>query len=111
ALPTAYETFCRSAHEAAACGLPIVAPAVNGVRELVGANEAGIIAGRNAKDVAHALVTLATDPELRAQMGNVAKQRAAVFEEEAVAMRVLALHRSLLERSGYINSDAGSGSS
>lgn len=109
-LPTAYETLCRSAHEAAACGLPIVAPAVNGVRELVGANEAGIVAGRNADAVARALVTLATDPELRAQMGSVAKQRAAVFEEKAVAMRVLALHRSLLERSGYVNSDAASDS-
>jgi glycosyltransferase involved in cell wall biosynthesis len=110
-LPTAYETFCRSAHEAAACGVPIVAPAVSGVLELVGANEAGIVAGRNAKEVARALVTLATDPALRAQKGSVARQRTAVFEQEAVATRVLALHRSLLKRSGYTDSHAALGSS
>ena len=100
-LPTAYETFCRAAHEAAACGLPIVAPAVNGMRELVGANEAGIVAGRNAAEIARALVTLATDPKLRAQKGTVARQRTAVFGQESVAARVLALHRSLLEPSHY----------
>jgi UDP-glucose:(heptosyl)LPS alpha-1,3-glucosyltransferase len=100
-LPTAYETFCRSAHEAAACGLPIVAPGVHGVRELVGANEAGIVAGRNPEEVARALVTLAADSQLRAQKGSVARRRAAIFEQETVATRVLALHRSLLERSGY----------
>jgi UDP-glucose:(heptosyl)LPS alpha-1,3-glucosyltransferase len=97
-LPTAYETFCRSAHEAAACGLPIVAPPVNGVRELIGDNEAGIVAARNAGEVADALVMLATDPELRAQMGSVGAQRAAAFGREAVATRIVALHELLLER-------------
>ena len=110
-LPTAYETFCRSAHEAAACGLPIVATAVNGVRELVGANEGGIIAGCNVEEVARALVTLAAEPELRAHKGSIAKQRAAVFEQEAVAARILALHRSLLERSDYSASHSPSGRS
>jgi hypothetical protein len=79
-LPTAYETFCRSAHEAAACGLPVVAPPVNGVRELVGANEAGIIAGRNPEEVARALVKLATDPELRLKMGRIGARRAAAVQ-------------------------------
>jgi UDP-glucose:(heptosyl)LPS alpha-1,3-glucosyltransferase len=97
-LPTAYETFCRSAYEAAACGLPIVAPGVSGVSELVGANEAGIVIGRDAAEIARALVTLARDPKLRAQMGLVARQRSVVFEEEVVARRVLALHKSVLER-------------
>jgi glycosyltransferase involved in cell wall biosynthesis len=98
-LPTAYETLCRAAHEAAACGLPIVAPAVNGICELIGANEAGIIVGRNSEEVACALVTLATDEELRAQKGSVATHRAALFEREAVAKRLLSLHQSLLGRS------------
>ena len=108
-LPTAYETFCRSAHEAAACGLPIVAPPVNGVRELIGKNEAGIVAGRNVAEVARALVMLATDPELRAQKGSVARQRTVMFEQEAVAKRILALHRSLIESSGCTDSDLTSG--
>ena len=107
-LPTAYETFCRSAYEAAACGLPIVASPVNGIRELVGANEAGILTGRNATDIARALVMLARDAELRARTGRVATQRAAAFEQEVVATQIFALHRTQLERRGYLQKCATS---
>jgi glycosyltransferase involved in cell wall biosynthesis len=96
-LPTAYESFCRSAHEAAACGLPVVAPPVNGVRELIGADEAGILAGRDAEQVSRALITLAADSELRARMGSVGRRRAAAFDQQAVAGRVADLHESLLD--------------
>jgi glycosyltransferase involved in cell wall biosynthesis len=95
-LPTVYETFCRAAHEAAACGLPVVAPPVNGIRELVGADEAGIIVRRDPADLARALAELARDPARRARMGEVARRRALAFDEEAVAGRILALHESLL---------------
>ena len=75
-LPTVYETFCRAAHEAAACGLPVVAPPVNGIRELIGADEAGLIARRDAGDLGRALGELASDPARRARMGAVARKRA-----------------------------------
>ena len=71
---------------------------MNGVRELVGANEPGIIAGRNPEEVARALVKLATDPELRLKMGRIGARRAAAFSQDAVAARILSLHDSLLER-------------
>jgi glycosyltransferase involved in cell wall biosynthesis len=96
-LPTAYEAFCRSAHEAAACGLPVVAPPVNGVRELIGADEAGIIAERDPIEVARALVALSGDPGRRARMGRVGRGRSLAFDQEAVARRILALHESLLD--------------
>ena len=96
-LPTVYEAFCRAAHEAAACGLPVVAPPVNGIRELVGRNEAGIVASRDPADVARALVALSRDPARRAQMGEIARRRALAFDERAVAARILALHEALLD--------------
>ena len=96
-LPTVYEAFCRAAHEAAACGLPVVAPPVNGIRELVGRNEAGIVASRDPADVARALVALSSDPARRAQMGEIARRRALAFDERAVAARILALHEALLD--------------
>ena len=40
-LPTLYETFSLAAFEAAASGLPLVAPAVSGIEELIGDGEAG----------------------------------------------------------------------
>jgi glycosyltransferase involved in cell wall biosynthesis len=95
-LPTAYEAFCRAAHEAAACGLPVVAPPVNGIRELIGEDEAGIVAARDPAAVARALASLAGDPERRARMGAEGRRRAAQFDEQAIAARVLALHESLL---------------
>jgi glycosyltransferase involved in cell wall biosynthesis len=95
-LPTAYEAFCRAAHEAAACGLPLVAPPVNGIRELIGHDEAGIVAERDPVAVARALESVAADPERRARMGAVARRRASRFDERDVAARVLTLHESLL---------------
>lgn len=95
-LPTAYEAFCRAAHEAAACGLPVVAPPVNGIEELIGDDEAGILAAREPGAVAQALAALAGDPERRARLGAAARSRAARFDEGAVAGQVLALHASLL---------------
>ena len=95
-LPTVYEAFCRAAHEAAACGLPVVASPVNGIRELVGDDEAGVIARRDPADFARALAALASDPARRARMGEVARRRARAFDEQAVAGRIIALHESLL---------------
>jgi glycosyltransferase involved in cell wall biosynthesis len=70
---------------------------VNGVRELIGADEAGILAGRDAEQVSRALITLAADSELRARMGSVGRRRAAAFDQQAVAGRVADLHESLLD--------------
>jgi len=95
-LPTVYEAFCRAAHEAAACGLPVVAPPVNGIRELIGNDEAGIVARRETADLARALGELAGDPARRTRMGEVARLRALAFDERDVAGRVLALYDSLL---------------
>jgi glycosyltransferase involved in cell wall biosynthesis len=95
-LPTVYEAFCRAAHEAAACGLPIVAPAVNGIRELIGAGEAGIVVAREPEAVAAALRELSADPERRARMGATAHRRAQAFDEEVVGRRLLDLYDALL---------------
>jgi glycosyltransferase involved in cell wall biosynthesis len=95
-LPTAYEAFCRAAHEAAACGLPVIAPPVNGIRELIGEDEGGILATRDPAAVAGALTALASDGARRARMAAVARQRAERFDERDVSAQVLALHESLL---------------
>ncbi len=96
-LPTVYEAFCRAAHEAAACGLPVVAPPVNGIRELVGDDEAGIIAQRNPADFARALVAVVE--RSRCAGPAWARARAGALSpssEQAVAGRIIALHESLL---------------
>jgi glycosyltransferase involved in cell wall biosynthesis len=96
-LPTLYEAFCRAAHEAAACGLPVVAPPVHGIRELVGDDEAGIIAKRDPLELARALIALSADRALRERMARMGRQRSLAFGEEQVAGRNVALHESLVD--------------
>ncbi len=62
-LPTLYETFCIAAYEAAASGLPVIGTDVDGVRELIGDDEAGILIGRDPDAVAEALLQLIGDPD------------------------------------------------
>ena len=97
-LPTVYEAFCRAAHEAAACGLPVVAPPVNGIRELVGADEAGILVRRDSAEVARALIALSGDPVRRVRMGENGRGRVSSLSQENVAELILELHESLLSR-------------
>jgi glycosyltransferase involved in cell wall biosynthesis len=96
-LPTAYETFCRAAHEAAACELPVVGPPVSGIRELIGDDEAGIVAHRDADELARALTTLAGDPARRARMGRLGRARALAFGVEKSAESIVEVHRSLIQ--------------
>ena len=97
-LPTVYEAFCRAAHEAAACGLPVVAPPVNGIRELVGEDEAGILVGRDSAEVAQSLIALSGDPGRRLRMGENGRRRVSSSGQENVAELILDLHDSLLSR-------------
>lgn len=99
-LPSAFETFSRAAHEAAACGLPVVAPPVGGIGDLIGADEAGIVAARKATEIAEALVTLSRDPALRARLGDEARRRASAFDIPSAARSALDLYQSLLDTRG-----------
>jgi len=94
-LPTLYETFSRACHEAAATELPVVAPAVHGVVDLIGDDEAGIIVERDAESIADALSRLAADPELRARMGREGRARARRFPLERTVDRWLDLYAEL----------------
>ncbi|MGH9073014.1 MAG: glycosyltransferase family 4 protein [Acidimicrobiales bacterium] len=98
-LPSSYETFSLPAHEAAACGLPVVATAVHGVSALVGDNVAGLVIERNPSAVADALVTLWEDPDLRERLGREGCQRARELTWDSYAKRMLALYQDLLAAS------------
>jgi glycosyltransferase involved in cell wall biosynthesis len=76
-LPSLYETFSLAAHEAAACSLPIIATPVNGVKDLVGNNEAGILVERNREELGSAFYFLATDECARSVMGTEGRRRVA----------------------------------
>lgn len=63
--------------EAAACGVPAVAPAVGGIPELIAHGETGFVTAPNAPDaIADGLARLVTEPQLRATMSVAARRRA-----------------------------------
>ncbi|MFJ8054107.1 glycosyltransferase family 4 protein [Streptomyces luteogriseus] len=72
-----FETFCQTAQEAMASGLPVVAPAAGGPLDLVAHGHTGLLVPpRDATAVRDAVRSLAADPGLRAAFG--AAGRAAV---------------------------------
>lgn len=65
-----HETFCQSAQEAQASGVPVVAPAAGGLLDLIDAGRTGLLfpAG-NRRALREAVLTLAHDEELRSVLG------------------------------------------
>jgi glycosyltransferase involved in cell wall biosynthesis len=76
ALSSANEGTPVSLIEAAAAGLPSVATDVGGVSEVVTGESGILVPPGDAKALADALVSLATDPARRAAMGDAARARA-----------------------------------
>lgn len=95
-LPSAYETFSLVCFEAAGCGLPVVIPPISGAREIVGADEGGLLITRSSRSVADALLKLATDPELRARLGAEARRRAGAYTWQRSVESVTNLYETLL---------------
>jgi glycosyltransferase involved in cell wall biosynthesis len=95
--PSAYETFSLVSFEAAACGLPVVATRLNGVEELIGTNEGGLVLERTAEAFGEALAYLAANPEERRAIGESARRRATHFTWERSAGSVLGIYAELLD--------------
>jgi glycogen synthase len=110
--PSVYEPFGLINLEAMACQTPVVASAVGGIPEVVVDGETGRLVPVDlveedgaveprdpaafARDLAHAVNALLTDPPLRRAMGVKGRQRAeALFGWGAVARRTLALYREV----------------
>lgn len=93
--PARYETFSLAVHEAAATGLSIIATRTHGVEDLLEDGAAGIMVERTEEAVGDALIRLARDPDLRARMGGIARQRALAFGPERFTESVLEAYRVL----------------
>jgi glycosyltransferase involved in cell wall biosynthesis len=75
-LPSLAEGFGIAAAEAMACGLPVVASDVGGLREIVARNETGILVPpRDANALAHALLELLRDENKRRAFGERGRAR------------------------------------
>lgn len=93
-LASTYETFSLAAHEAAACGLPLLCSRVHGVDELVQSGVNGAIVERTGMSIAAALASL-EDPAARRRMGNAAREASRRYSWTATVDRHELLYASL----------------
>jgi glycosyltransferase involved in cell wall biosynthesis len=93
-MASSYETFSLVTFEAAASGLPIVATAVNGVRELILDGQNGYLVTADAEAIAERLRRLSFDPSLRMRLGAAAREAALGFSRT----RMIEEHAALFER-------------
>jgi glycosyltransferase involved in cell wall biosynthesis len=96
-VPSLHEAFGLVALEAMACGIPVVAAAAGGLKEIVQEGESGLLfPPGDAAALAQALVTLLTNEPLRQRLAQGALRRAEMFSIERRSRLLLQL---FLERS------------
>ena len=85
--------------EAAACGRPVVAAGVGGLRTIVDDGHTGLLVdGRDPVAYAHAVESVLRNPELARSMGEAAAHRAAGFTWSITAARLRRLYTDLVAR-------------
>ncbi len=96
------EGFPRSAMEAAAAGLPIVATDIRGCRQVVDDGVTGLLVpARSPAALTEALDALISDRERRHRMGGAAAERARRdFDQQAVIDTTLRTYHRLLRDAG-----------
>lgn len=97
ALPSRTESFGMTALEAMAMGVPVVATAVGGLKEVVADGETGtLVRYGDAEALAEALIELLSDDERRLDMGRRARERAfSVFHPSRYAQTLENLYLEL----------------
>ncbi|MFL6241605.1 MAG: glycosyltransferase family 4 protein [Acidimicrobiia bacterium] len=96
------EGFPRSAMEAAAMGIPIVATDIRGCRQVVEHHVTGLLVPpRNPVALSDAIAALAVDPSRRRRMGEAGRRKALRdFDQQRCIDITLATYRRLLTRAG-----------
>lgn len=95
-VPSRSESFGLVALEAQACGVPVVAAAVEGLRSVVADRRSGfLVAGHDPAEYADRLLSILRSPDLAARLSRGAVARASRFPWEETADRVLSVYGEL----------------
>jgi glycosyltransferase involved in cell wall biosynthesis len=99
-LPSYREGFPRSAMEAAACGLPVIATDIRGCRQVVSHGRSGLLVPlHDPVRLAAAIGELVVDPARRHRMGAAGRRKAEdEFDDRAVVSKTMAAYERVLVR-------------
>jgi D-inositol-3-phosphate glycosyltransferase len=98
-VPSRAESFGLVALEAAACGTPVVAADVGGLRSLVDQDETGfLVEGRDPSDYAGPVEKLLALDDMRFEMGSNAAARSLRYSWSMTAARLRRLYGDLVAR-------------
>jgi glycosyltransferase involved in cell wall biosynthesis len=97
AAPSRNEGMGRALVEAMALGVPVVGTDVGGIPSVVGDDEAGrLIPPDDVPALAAALIELGSDPDLRAKLAEVARERAETFSTTVAEAKLLDVYAALV---------------
>ncbi len=106
-IPSLNEGMGRSAVEAMAAGLPVVASRVGSLPEVVAHGDTGLLVPpADPEALASAILSLLKDPRGRRAMGERARAAVDPYSVEIMVERIEALYRELLREKGYLKQPA-----
>ena len=106
-MPSRSESFGLVALEAQACGTPVVAADVGGLRDIVGHGGGTLVSGHRPDAFARAIAPYLADPDVRAAASQAAVAAAQRFSWARTAEQTLDLYRSVLSTPQLVRGQRG----
>ncbi len=102
-VPSYYESFGMVAAEAQACGTPVIASAVGGLKDVVADGETGLtVEPKNPEELSKAIYTLVNDNLLARRLGREAAVRAKrIFNWTSIAQNMDKTYEELLHEQDF----------